>query len=141
MTNHRFETRYGVTRVFFTPEESTELNSNPFHVELTLQPSGAVLVDYRTPDGILSSYLDTVKKTHLLTNKMYGGNQVFSLTPDEVNYLEMVAKVLRANSKEWDAKFAPGPGFRGHDMTPVNGLSDFSRNRDVQGYTKHRYED
>lgn len=98
-----------------------------FWLNFDLQCSGAVLVESRQPNGLMSKYTDLIFRDGTLDDRMYGGNNELKLTEEELGIIQDIRMELRnANRHFWDEKYAPGASFTGHDITPVNGIGDFS---------------
>jgi len=94
MTDHSVMYKGWGARVFFVPDinSNSSYDDDPFWVDLTLEPSGAVLVELSTMGARMRTYLHTIIHTRELSD---GGGSVFSLLDDEIEYLKNVANMLR----------------------------------------------
>jgi len=96
-----------------------------FWMNCDLQCSGAMLVEIRTPTGLMSRYIKDILRDGFISDFMYGKRNSMYLTAKERDFLYDIWVQLRKTC-DWDAKYAPGADFTGHDITPVNGIGDFS---------------
>lgn len=101
----------------------TRENDVSFWLNFDIQSSGNVLVESRQPTGLMSKYTREIFRDGSLDDRMYAGNNVLLLTGEELSLIQSIRLDLR-NTNDWDAKYAPGASFTGHDIFPLDDLGD-----------------
>jgi hypothetical protein len=130
VTDHTVTISSNRAIIDFRPDTDAEYawSDNPFRLEIALQPSGAALIEGRIGRDFYSTYEDSLVRSRQLDNRMYAGDSRHTLLDDEIELIVQTAKELRKQG-QWNARYAPGADFRGHDIMAIDGLGDFNVNK------------